>query len=524
MIKNPVLTGFHPDPSMIYVDGVFYIATSTFEYFPGVKISASKDLANWETVVYPLNEKRLLNMEGNPKSCGIWAPCLSYCDGLFYLVYTDVKYWTNPYKDAPNYITTAKDITGPWSDPVYINSIGFDPSLFHDDDGRKYFVVMEWDYRKGNSTKGDSEQFSGIVLIELDPISLKPISDPVKIFKGSERGFVEAPHIYKKDHYYYLFTAEGGTKYEHAETVARSKNIYGEYEMHPNTHLICTEHAPDSPLRKTGHGSIARSGDGRWWFAFLCGRPIDDSMRCPLGRETAINELIWENGWPYLKNKTTVPDESFEGYGKQNPKKPVRYDFGSKEFSADFMSVRSMPKYSIEKIEEKNVLRLWGGNSPYCNFGQGLLVRRQDEFNFTAATSLKLYGKSFQQMAGLMYRYDEDTHYFLRVSHNKAEGKSSIGLLCSDSRKFSIPVEIEVPLIEDNIHFKLAVKRRQGIFSYSLDGSSYTEIPHKIDVSTLSDDYANPLGFTGAFVGMCCVDMHDKTAWADFYSFEYLKN
>ena len=204
---------------MIYADGVFYIAVSTFEYFPGVKISASKDLANWETVGYPLNETRLLNMEGNPKSTGIWAPCLSYCDGLFYLVYTDVKYWTNPYKDAPNYITTAKDLKGPWSDPVYINSIGFDPSLFHDDDGRKYFVVMEWDYRRWNPQKGnrsDRTQFSGIILIELDPISLKPISDPVKIFKGSERGLVEAPHIYKKDGYYYLFTAEGGTKYEHA--------------------------------------------------------------------------------------------------------------------------------------------------------------------------------------------------------------------------------------------------------------------------------------------------------------------
>ena len=518
VIKNPVLTGFHPDPSLIYVDGVFYIATSTFEYFPGVKISASKDLANWETVGYPLSETRLLDMEGNPKSSGVWAPCLSYCDGLFYLVYTDMKYWLNPYKDCKNYITFAKDITGPWSDPVYISSTGFDPSLFHDDDGKKYFVVMEWDYRKG-SQDNDYNQFSGILLMELDPKTLKPTSGPVKIFKGSKRGLVEAPHIYKKDGYYYLFTAEGGTIYEHAETIARSKNIYGEYELHPNTHLICTENAHDSPLRKTGHGSIAQSGDGRWWFAFLCGRPIDDSMRCPLGRETGINELIWEDGWPYLKNKTTVPDESFEGYGKQNPKEPVLYDFSSPAFNVDFMSVRSAPKYSIEK---NNVLRLWGGNSPCCNFGQGLLARRQEEFNFSASTSLKLHGKSFQQMAGLMYRYDEDTHYFLRVSHNKTEGKSSIGLLCSNSKKFSIPVEIEMQLTMDTIYMKLTVRRRIGIFSYSADGSIYTEIPHKIDVSTLSDDYANPLGFTGAFVGMCCVDMHDKTAWADFHSFEYI--
>ena len=151
---------------MICVDGTFYIANSTFEYFPGVSISASKDLANWETVAYPLNEKRLLDMRGNPQSGGIWAPCLSYCDGLFYLVYTDVKVWARePFKDAHNYITTAPDVTGPWSDPVYVNSSGFDPSLFHDEDGRKYFVNMEWDYRKPGDAK-----FTGILLTELDPV------------------------------------------------------------------------------------------------------------------------------------------------------------------------------------------------------------------------------------------------------------------------------------------------------------------------------------------------------------------
>ena len=522
MIKNPVLTGFNPDPSLVYVDGVFYIATSTFEYFPGVKISSSTDLANWETVGYPLDEPRLLHMEGNPKSAGVWAPCLSYCDGLFYLVYTDMKYWTNPYKDSPNYITTAKDIRGPWSDPVFINCSGFDPSLFHDDDGRKYFVNMEWDYRKGipnpQNETSDAEQFSGILVTELDPVSLKPVAEPVKIFEGSPRGKVEAPHIYKKDGYYYLFTAEGGTEYEHAETVARSKSIYGEYEMHPKTHLICTGDTPDSPLRKTGHGAVAQSKDGRWWFAFLCGRPMDESMRCPLGRETAINELIWEDGWPYLKNKTMVPDEFFEGYGEQKPPQPVRYDFKSPRFLLDFQSLRSKPKFSVE---ENGALRIWGGNSPYCNFGQNILLRRQAEFNFTASTSLKLNGKNFQQMAGLMYRYDEATHYFLRISHDAKNGKSAIGLLCADKEKFSIPFETEIPVHDDTIYMKLTVRGRRGIFAYSLDGAAYTDIPHEIDVSTLSDDYAD-LGFTGAFVGMCCLDMRDKTAWADFYHFEYI--
>lgn len=514
MIKNPVLTGFHADPSLLYVNGVFYVANSTFEYFPGVKISASRDLANWEAVGYPLDSPRLLDMEGNPKSTGIWAPCLSYSNGLFYLVYTDVKTWADPpYKDTPNYITTAKDIRGPWSDPVFINCSGFDPSLFHDDDGRKYFVSMEWDYRRK-----DAEQFSGILVTELDPVTLKPIAEPVKIFKGSSRGLVEGPHIYKVDGYYYLFTAEGGTEYTHAETVARSKSICGEYEMHPNTHLICTENAHSSPLRKTGHGAMVQSADGRWWFAFLCGRPIDNSMRCPLGRETSINEIVWENGWPYLKNKTMVPDESFEGYGEQRPPEAVNYDFREKQFLLDFQSLRSKPKYSVEA---DGTLKLWGGNSPYSNFGQSVLLRRQMHFNFEAYTSVKLHGKNFQQMAGLMYRYDEMTNYFLRVAYDEEKGQNCLGILCTDQGKFSMPVE-EVPVGDNTVHMKLTVKRRQGVFSYSLDGVTYTDLPYTIDVSTLSDDYAVPLGFTGAFAGMCCIDMRDKTAWADFHYFKYV--
>ena len=519
MIKNPVLTGFHPDPSIIYYNGTFYIATSTFEYFPGVKITASTDLANWETVCYPLDSYRLLDMRGNAKSCGIWAPCLTYNDGLFYLVYTDSKNWCRkPYKDTHNYITTAKDIKGPWSDPIYINSSGFDPSLFHDDDGKKYFVNMEWDYRKINDGE-EGKQFSGILLTELDPVTLKPISEPVKIYKGTDRLLVEAPHIYKKDGYYYLFTAEGGTQYEHTQTVARSKEIYGVYENHPNLYLICAKEAykrrSEGKLQKTGHGSIAQAKDGRWWFAFLCGRPLDGTEYCPLGRETSVNEIIWKDDWPYLKNGTQVADVEFEGYGEQNAPEAVEYDFSSERFKLDFQTPRTYPKYSVENRS----LRLYGGDSPVSDFSQGMLVRRQMDFNFEAQTCLTLHGSNFQQMAGLVYRYDERTHYYLRVTHDD-DAKLTLGLICMDAWNFSMPIS-EIPLNNEKVYMRLTVSGKSGKFSYSTDGNKYTEIPYNIDVTTLSDDYADPLGFTGAFVGMLSVDMRDKTSYADFHSFKY---
>jgi xylan 1,4-beta-xylosidase len=216
-----------------------------------------------------------------------------------------------------------------------------------------------------------------------------------------------------------------------------------------------------------------------------------------------------------LKNKTQIADVEFEGYGEQREKATVDYKFDSELFKLDFQTPRAYPDYKVEN----GVLRLFGGDSPVSDFRQSMLVRRQTDFNFEARTSLTMHGSNFQQMAGLIYRYDERTHYFLRVSYDDA-GSLALGLICMDGWEFSMPIA-EIPLGEGKIFMKLNVDGRSGVFSYSCDGVEYTEIPHTIDVSTLSDDYAEPLGFTGAYVGMMCVDMRDRTAWADFHSFIY---
>lgn len=515
MIQNPVLTGFHPDPSIICVDGVFYIANSTFEYFPGVSISASKDLANWERVACPLNNLQLLDMRGNPKSGGVWAPCLSHHDGMFYLVFTNVRNWSvGPFKDTHNYITTAPAIEGPWSEPVYINSSGFDPSLFHDDDGKKYFVNMEWDYRRD-----DDEQFSGIILTEIDPISFKPISEPIKIFKGSDRGLVEGPHIYKHEGNYYLITAEGGTSYNHAMTVARSEKIEGPYQLHPDIHLVSSKGDSNAYIQKAGHGSLCQGPDGRWWAAFLCGRPIDESMRCPLGRETALAEVVWREGWPYLKAGGVVPPREFKGYGIKKENRVMDYSFNSNGFRQDFMSLRVPAQYDIL---QDGSLRLYGRESLQSTHCQNMLVRRQRDFSFEVETSLCLPFNHFQRMAGLIYRYDEENQYYLRVAYNEGLNKKSLGIICFDKGKFFMPLgDNEIPVGDGKLYLKLTVRNRRGEFSYSEDKQSWHRIPYSLDVSILSDDYATPMGFTGAFVGICCQDMADGSSYADFYNFIY---
>ncbi|MDP3523854.1 MAG: glycoside hydrolase family 43 protein, partial [Hoeflea sp.] len=238
MIVNPILPGFNPDPSICRVGTDYYIATSTFEWYPGVQIHHSTDLVNWRLVGRPLTRASQLDMRGNPDSCGIWAPCLSHADGLFWLVYTDVKRFDGNFKDSHNYIVTAPAIEGPWSDPVHVNSSGFDPSLFHDEDGRKWFVNMVWNHRS-NSIGGQPKHpaFAGILMQEYDAGAGRLIGKPENIFKGSSHGLVEGAHLFKRDGWYYLTVAEGGTGYGHAVTMARSRTLDGPYELHPDTFL-----------------------------------------------------------------------------------------------------------------------------------------------------------------------------------------------------------------------------------------------------------------------------------------------
>ena len=300
-IFNPILRGFNPDPSIVRVGDDYYIATSTFEWFPGVQIHHSRDLAHWRLIARPLNRASQLDMRGDPDSCGVWAPCLTHADGLFHLIYTDVKRYGRTttagvsgasLRDFHNYLVTSERIDGDWSDRIHLNSSGFDPSLFHDDDGRKYLVNMLWDHRPGQN------RFAGIVLQEYSPAQRKLVGARHNIFKGTSLGLTEAPHLYKRDGWYYLITAEGGTAWGHAVTMARSRALLGPYELHPDVHILSARHRPDVPLQRAGHADLVETQAGETYMVYLCGRPIANRGRCTLGRETAIQPMTWSaDGW-----------------------------------------------------------------------------------------------------------------------------------------------------------------------------------------------------------------------------------
>lgn len=522
-IINPILTGFNPDPSIIRVGEDYYIATSTFEWFPGVQIHHSKDLANWELVHRPLNRVEQLDLLGVPDSGGVWAPCLSYDKGTFYLVFSNVHSFDGVWKDTPNYLVTTKDILGEWSHPVFLNASGFDGSLFHDDDGRKYYLSMIVDHRKGLF-------FGGIILQEFDPAKNKLVGPVYPIFEGTALGKTEGPHIYKKDGYYYLLTAEGGTEYEHAVTMARSKQITGPYEVHPNNPILSAKDHPDAPLQKTGHADLVETENGDWYIVFLTGRPLSKRGRCILGRETGIAQIVWkEDGWPYLKeggqlarveipSKSTTQIRNFEEV----------FTFDTEQMPLSFQSLRiAITPQWCDLTTRADALRLYGQQSLSSLHRQSLVARRVQHFAFEAVTSIDFDPQNFQQMAGLVCYYNSYHWYYLFISRDEQQQKHLQVIGC-DKYQMTEYMDETIPVASEQIlHLKVVWEFANIQFYFSLDKHQWVPIGPTLDGSILSDDYVQDKenryrpAFTGAFVGLCCQDLTGNHKHADFLDWTY---
>ncbi|ERN55111.1 glycoside hydrolase family 43 protein [Alkalihalophilus marmarensis] len=529
-IQNPILTGFNPDPSICRAGEDYYIAVSTFEWFPGVGIYHSKDLKNWRLISRPLNRLSQLNMMGNPDSGGIWAPALSYSDGKFWLIYTDVKVTEGQWKDCHNYLVTCDTIDGEWSEPIHINSSGFDPSLFHHDDGKKYFVNMVWDHRLSH------HNFYGIVLQEYSVEEEKLIGKKEVIFKGTDIKLTEAPHLYKINGYYYLLTAEGGTKYDHQATIARSRDLWGPYEVHPENPLITSFPNPRNPLQKAGHASIVHTHTDEWFLVHLTGRPLpregqpllDPRGFCPLGRETAIQRLEWKNDWPYVVGGNE-PSFEIEGPAIEEVKGEndilEKDDFDHEELILHFQTLRiPLSEKTLSLTENKGHLRLYGKESLTSKFTQAFVARRWQHFAFSAETKVSFMPHSFQQAAGLVNYYNTQNWTALQLTWHEEKGRI-LDLTTCDNTTFDQPLkdnEIPVPDDVEYVFMRVDVNTNTYRYSYSFDGESWLVIPIDFYSYKLSDDYIQGGGFfTGAFVGMQCQDTSGESLPADFDYFIY---
>lgn len=511
-VENPILRGFNPDPNILRVNDMYYIVVSSFEWLPGARVYGSTDLVNWHYVTDILHHQ--VDLKGNPTNGSIWDPQLSYADGQFYFVFTDVKSVARPFKDAHNYLMTAKDINGPWTDPIYLNSSGFDPSLFHDvHTGKKWLLNEQWDYRIETPNKS-----AGIVLQEYDPKEETLIGEIYPIFSGTVLAKTEAPHLYFVNGYYYLLTAEGGTGRGHSVTVCRSKAITGPYELAPNSPILTASDKPDSSLQCTGHGSLVQTENGQWYMAYLCTRPLKDAAI--LGRETAIQEVYWtEDYWLSLKSEGNSPQKNTTVQTVDKVEQQVNHHFldtFERGISPIWNTRRILPERTWCDVNSRQgYLRIHAGESIQSTFDHHLLAIRQTDFSFEVTTSFEYEPTYFNQMAGLTLYLNEENYYYCYVTWDETVGKC---LRMIQSVKGEVYLDTwAIPLHGEQVYLKVDVKDTQAFFQVKEKKSERWEVVGSAkDVTTLSG------GFTGNFVGVGVHDLNKKKgSYADFSFFEY---
>jgi len=284
-LRNPVIPGYHPDPSVCRVGDHYYLVNSSFQYFPGVPIYHSKDLVNWELIGNVLDRESQLPLKGASSWLGIYAPTIRYHEGTFYMITTNVG-------NGGNFMVTASNPAGPWSEPIWLEQQGIDPSLWFEN-GKCYMV---------------SNPDNTIMLCEIDPRTGKQLTESKALWRGTGGRYPEGPHLYKKDGYYYLLISEGGTELAHGLTIARSKKIDGPYVANPHNPLLtnCSLDGQTMQIQGTGHGDFVQATDGSWWMVFLAYRNMGGAYH-HMGRETCLVPVEWKKGrWPVVNDGMAV--------------------------------------------------------------------------------------------------------------------------------------------------------------------------------------------------------------------------
>lgn len=540
MLKNPILPGFNPDPCICKAGDDYYMAVSTFEWMPGIPVYHSKDLKNWELYTHVLTDDETVDLKKLPSAKGIWAPCLTYCEKeeLFYVVYGVMNSMNARYFDVDNYVITAKDIKGPWSEPVYLHSSGFDASMLHDDDGRKWIVSLDWETRAGYEKPG------AICLVEYSPEKKEIIGYPKRIWHGgTDRGCIEAPHLYKRNGYYYIMCAEGGTGYGHSVTMGRSKNVWGPYEKDPQNPIVTSipgdfnerhdpDHLkpkyfnPDSILQKSGHGSYIENELGEVYLVHLTSRPFVPELRCTLGRETAMQKMKWtEDGWLRMADGSNLAKEYFEP--SKLPEVPVKQipdfdDFDDETLGIQYYAPRIMPKRFIDLKSRPGYLRMRGQESRTSLNKVSILARKLTSVHATITTKMEFNPEVHQHSAGLIMYYDNMNYINLRKYYSETLGQNALSIIHLENGEKTEFLNTRIPVDDVPIYLRLHINGRKSYFEWSYDGKDYLAIGKVFDTTKFSDEYCKYGEFTGTFVGITCADRVKHQHYADFDFFEYI--
>lgn len=502
--RNPILGGFHPDPSVCRVGEDYYLVTSSFEFFPGIPVYHSHDLIHWKLISYCLTRKSQLNLDGAMPSGGLWAPTIRFHDGLFHMTTTNTTHgW--------NFFVTPADPAGPWSEPVWVDLRGIDPSFFFDDDGKVYYL-----------TNAGLEGRRGIVMAQIDPVSGKFLS-PVRFVWGGLGGLApEGPHLYKINGLYYLMLAEGGTYDGHMVTIARSRDPWGPYEPCPRNPIL-THRNIFHTIQATGHGELIHAHDGSWWMMHLAVRRIDQGPR--LARETYLAPVKWDaQGWPVVGNDGIIELEMQADClpAKPWPAEPMRDDFDLPALGLHWNFLRNPAEGIFDLTAKPGWLGLRGRSVGLDDIDSPAMVCRRQEHLWCRCATLLDFDPAEGEEAGLTVFRSHEYHYDLAVTMQSGRRKLVFRRTMGDLKV----VVAAADLASGPVVLEVEAQNKEYIFRYGAGRA----LPATAPLTELARARAHFLSnevtgspFTGVFVGLYATGPGQpsaNTAWFDWFDYE----
>jgi xylan 1,4-beta-xylosidase len=511
--SNPILSGFYPDPSICRVGEDYYLVTSTFEYFPGLPIFHSRDLVHWRQIGHVLDRPSQLPLDGIRPSGGLYAPTIRYHNGVFYVINTLVDGATK----SGNFIVTATDPAGPWSEPYWLdNAPGADPSLFFDEDGRVWYTG-NWMARK-SQFEGHTE----VWLQELDLATMQLAGEPQVIWDGAVRRAVwaEASHIYKIDGRYYLLAAEGGTAHHHAVCVARSDTITGPYEGNRGNPILTHRHLGlDYPIVGTGHADLVDTPSGEWWMILLAMRPYG-GYYYNLGRETFLAPVTWEEDWPIVSRGTgrveftyPLPDLPQHDW----PAAPARDEFDQPTLAPQWFFLRT-PRDDFWSLSDRSgwlKLRLRPERLAE-RVNPSFVGRRQQHIHFSAQTLMEFTPHTENECAGLALMQNDQFHFCFVVTRTD---RPVIRLIKREAGVEEILAER--PIDPGRYYLKIEAHEQAYNFYAASEPDQWQTVAEKVDGRILSTPVAG--GFVGAVIALyASSNGQPGMNHADYDWFEYV--
>lgn len=506
--RNPVIPGFNPDPSVCRVGDDYYLVTSSFHYFPGVPLYHSKDLVNWEHIGHVLDRESQLPLPDARSWAGIYAPTIRHHDGRFYMITTNCSI-------GKNFIVTAEDPRGEWSDPIWVDMPGIDPDIFWDEDGTCWYTGCAND---------------GIMQCRINPETGDILSTPKMIWYGTGGRYPEAPHIYKKDGWYYLMIAEGGTEFGHKETIARSRCIDGPYTPAPHNPILThfKQATQGNPIQGTGHADIIQAHDGSWWLVCLGFRTQGGNHHL-MGRETFLAPVTWDRGgWPVVNGNGDFAIEMDVPTLPQKPfaKRPSREEFNGVSFENPIVKGLG-PEWSWLRNPDTSRYQVTDGRLRMYGNGYGLdetsgspafVGFRQQDIDFTAETQVRLHKAHSGDKAGMSVFMDAGAHYDLYVKKGNG-GRWTVNVRYAMG---AIDHVDEISVSSPDVWLRITGEAEYYKFWYSTDGKDFKQIGIG-NTRYLSSETVN--GFTGIMIGLWAqcpgAGTDALTGSADFEYFEY---